>query len=333
MPKNIFISNFKKIPRGFTIVLILIVITELFIYFNRADLVKDYWNKFLINEHRLIEASSDSPYLILGNSIQKTGIDPVLVDDQLLNLGLAGAKPMGHWLLLKRYLEKHKAPKVIFLYADPENQYDSFFVILRYFVNIKEFVEIWPELSWRERNVFFGQIFSTLDHRRVGLNRRVSYKGSNEEFVRQMIQHRGFLLSPFADQSISDNFFKTDKNDRRRLQTEVSISDKDRRYMDKLMQLADHNGIQIVYLGMVVPKELCGIFEWNGFFKSYFKYLDELKRKYPHAIFPKEPVMYLDNKYFGDMQHLNNEGYKKYTQYFKTTVFQPIKNNLRKDFQ
>ncbi len=303
------------------LVLALIILTEGYVYYNRPDLITDYWNKFLINEPNLIDQPKDYDYLIMGDSIQKTGIDPTMISNNVLNIGLPGAKPLGQYLLLKRYLEKHKAPRAIFLFIDPEYEHDSLFVILRYFVNIPEFFAIWKDLTWEEREIFIMRYWASLDIRKVSLTERNKYPYPNEIFIDAMKKNQGYMPSPGTENSISNDYFSVDKEARR--QDKISITKRDMKYLDRLINLTHSHNIKVVFFGYFIPKELYDIFEKNGFIDSNARFINELKLRYPDALFAKDSIMFLDNNYFGDMSHLNKKGMKIYTDYFKDKIFIP----------
>lgn len=328
MRKSITISSFRKIPGAFLVVFILFLLTEWIIYSNRPNLIEDYWNKFLINEHALLDLPGDYDYLIMGDSIQKTGIYPIPVSDNILNLGLPGGKPMGLFLLLERYLKGHNPPKAIFLYVDPEDTGDSIFVILRYFISNLEFISIWKDLTWGERRIFIMRYWASLDLRKVDLTIRDKYPYSNAVFVKHMIENRGYMPSPRAGKSIGDNYFLTHKE---RYQNQISISKRDMKYLDRIIDLASSKNIKIIFLGFLLPEELYDILEKTGFNSDYTSFFEILKQHYPEAIFVKDPILYLENKYFGDASHVNNSGSKIYTMYFKNQAFTPIYQTLEKN--
>ncbi|MBU4488054.1 MAG: hypothetical protein KKI13_03175 [Candidatus Omnitrophica bacterium] len=301
---------------------ILFLLTEWFLYSNRAELIDDYWNKFLINEHVLIDMPGDYDYLIMGDSVQKTGINPILVSEDILNLGLPGAKPMGQFLMLERYLKKHKPPKAIFLFVDPERSYDSLLVILRYFVDMPEFVSIWGDLNWEERRCFMMRYWASLDEREVRRVERDKYGQSNAVFINDMEKNHGYMPSPRANVAIGDTYF-TEHTER--YQKRISISKEDMKYLDKFMKLASSNDIKVVFLGFVVPTELHRILEKSGFNTDYLIFFRALQRVYPEAIFVDRPILHLENKYFGDMSHLNKEGSSVYAEYFKI-LFYSLRN-------
>ncbi|MFA6143005.1 MAG: DUF1574 family protein [Candidatus Omnitrophota bacterium] len=318
MFKNITTSSFKGLPVGLLAAAVLILLTESFIYSNRAELTKDYWNKFLINEHVLLDSPGDYDYLIMGDSIQKTGIRPLLVDEKCLNLGLPGGKPMSLYLMLNRYLKNHKAPKVIFLYVDPEDQHDSLNVILRYFVNLPEFISIWKDLTPSERQIFITRYLASLDLRKVNLTKRVEYTGSNKTFVEEMKANRGYMPLPNPGSAIGENYFVKDRS---RYQSHLSLSKKDMKYLGKFMKLAASKNIKIVFLGFLLPRELYDIFEKTGFNQEYRAFYEGLKNRYPEWNYVKDPIYVLDNQYFGDRSHLNNAGSELYSGYFKDEIF------------
>ena len=303
----------------------LFVAAEAILYLNRAEFIDDFWNKFIINEHVLIELPKDYDYLIVGDSIQKTGIKVTDVSGDILNLGLPGGKPMSLYLLLKRYLENHKPPKAIFLYVDPEPALDSTYVILRYFVNIPELVFIWKDLTAEERRVFFMRYWPSLDLRKVGLTKRDVYRGSNALFVDTLKKNNGYMPSPRSGNSLSEDFFIKNKQ---RLQYKVSISKIDVKYLNKLMALANSRRIKVVLLGFVVPKELYVALENTGFNKDYDTFYGKMRRDYPSAYSIKKPMMYIDNKYFGDYSHVNKKGSDIYTRYFKNQIFEPTASRI-----
>lgn len=317
MSKNITISSFKNIPKGLLVAAVLFLLTEGLIYSNRAELVKNYWNKFLINEHILLESPGDYDYLIMGDSIQKTGILPLELGEKVLNLGLPGGKPMSLYLMLKRYLKNHRPPKAIFLYVDPEEPRDSLYVILRYFVSVPEFISTWKDLTPHEREVFLMRYLPTLDLRKVGLTEGDEYIGSNSAFTNQMKRDRGYMPAARSGLSLSEDYFR---KDRTRYQSRVSMTKKDMEYLDKFMKLASSENIKVVFLGFLVPKELYNILEITSFNKKYRNFYANLGSMYPHAYLVKDPIYYMDNKYFGDMSHLNQAGSEIYSKYFNDEI-------------
>jgi hypothetical protein len=62
----------------------------------------------------------------------------------------------------------------------------------------------------------------------------------------------------------------------------------------------------------------------TGFYDDYKEFLQTLKRDYPDAYFVEDPTPYFDNRFFGDLMHLNGEGAKIYTEYFKDKVYIPF---------
>jgi hypothetical protein len=325
--RSITISSFKRLPGGLLIAAALILLVESVIYSSRPELVTDFWNKFLINEHVLVDVPGDYDYLIIGDSIQKTSINPTLVSDSLLNLGLPGGKPMGLYLLFKRYLEKHKAPKAVFLYVDPEDAKDSLFVILRYFVNVPEFMSIWKDLTWKERQVFLMRYWVSLDTRKVARIAKDNYPYPNSYFVKNMLKNRGYVPLLWAGTSIDDDLFRKTTD---RVTDKVSFSRIDLKYLDKFMELARHRNIKVVFLGFFTPVELLAFLEKTGFNNDYKKFLVGLAKRYPDAYFEDNPISYMENRYFCDPSHLNNEGSKIFTEYFKNGIFKSCESLVEK---
>lgn len=321
VPKNTTIFSSKKIPRAFLIFLTFFLLTEWAIYSLRPVLINDYWNKIIINDSALIDAPTDYEYLIMGDSVQRTGIDPVLVNNKILNIGLPGGKPPSLYLLVNRYLKKHKAPKAIFLFVDPEDERDSLLVALRYFVSIPEAVSVWEDLTWEERKCFIMRYWASLDLRKTNLTVRDKYPYNNSIFVEMMKKNNGYVPSPSAEKIVSeDELSKKFDLD----QKSIKISKRDMKYLDKLMKLAASKNIKIVFLGTLFPKKVYDVFESNGFNNSYLSFYEGLRSRYPEAYFVRNPILYLDNKCFGDTTHVNKAGSDIYTQYFKIQIFLPF---------
>lgn len=273
-------------------------------YAHRPELIRDYWNKFLINEHWMLTLPS-KPSVILGNSVQKTAIDPRLIDTGLLVLGVPGAKPMGQELLLRRYLRTHDAPQTLFLYVDPEDTRDSLETILRYFVSFPEFVGLWRDLSWRERAAFLGRYFATLDLRSLSLTKREVYNGFNDEFIGEMLEGSGYLVSPNAARELSEDWLS---DTHRQISTRVSFTARDSKYLYRILDLARERDIRVVLLSMVVPKELAVRFRENGFLADYKQFRTTVRLDYPEVVWEEPAITGLDRKLFGDHSHLNARG-------------------------
>lgn len=319
MLKNITTSSFKRLPAGLLTALALFILTEAVVYINRPNLLTDHWNKFLINEHRLVEMAKDFKYVIMGDSTQKTGIDPRFISDDMINLSLPGGKPLGLYLLLKRYYASHPAPETLFLYISPENPHDSMLVILRYFVSFTEYIMIWKDLSWHERRVFWERFWATLDFRKVNLTKRDEYLGNNKEFLKKILKNRGYMPSPRAEIELNEDFFIGTKHP---VESSISITSRDMRYLNKIMGLASSHGTKVVFLGYLIPEELYNMHEQNGFNNEYRNFYASLQETYPEAAFSDRPILAFKNKFFGDPQHLNVYGTALYTLYFKEHIFE-----------
>jgi|GEM_PF-3286344 hypothetical protein len=321
MPKHTTTSSFNKALAAVIACAVFVVATEWYIYANRPGIIKDFWSKFVINERLLIDQPKDFDYLIIGDSIQKTGIDPTRVAGDILCLGLPGGKPMGLYLLFKRYLSAHKPPKAVFLYVDPENAYQSLDSILRYFVTVPEALSVWGDLTPRERQVFITRYWASLDMRIMRTLMRDEYHGSNDLFVKDLIGNRGYMSAPRAENSLPEDSFNKNTP---RVCDDISVSASDLKYLDKFMGLARGSNVKVVFLGFVVPEQLYRILAENGFTGKYRRFYEGLKSRYPDAGFVDEPVAYLPNRFFGDYFHMNKKGVSLYTEYFNDKVFAPF---------
>lgn len=328
MRNNTTTSSFKKVLSAFLVFAVMAAGTEAYFYAHRPNVIRDYWNKFLINEHVLVDQPQDFDYLIIGDSIQKTGIDPRRLDGKFLNMGLPGGKPLGLYLLFKRYLEHHKPPKAVFVYIDPEDSHDSLLIILRLFVSVPEALSVWMDLTPKERSVFIMRYWASLDLRKIGLTVRDQYPHPNDVFVRSLISNRGYMDAPGSDEALPERHFPTNT---KRIQKSVSFTKTDFKYLDKFMELARSKKIRVVFLGFVIPEELYYIFEKTGFNNSYAALYGSFMVRYPDASFVGDPIIFFENRYFGDDSHMNKKGVELYTEYFKDKVFSPFMGRTSPD--
>ena len=316
MRSNIFTTAIKKAP-AFFLAATLIFATEAFVYANRPALVRDYWNKFLIDEPALLENPGSYSQVLLGNSTQKTGVRAAEIGPDFLALGLAGAKPMAHYLLFERYLKKHPAPKTMYLFIDGEDQADSLLVILRYFADLPEFLSVWRDLSWKERSVFLSKYFATLDFRKVSLRRRTEYSGSDQEFRQKMTENQGFMPAPDYPVDITDDYYELTGH---RTDAKIVFDGRDDKYLGKLLTLARAKGTRVVLVPMLVPQGLMPHLMESGFAAKYGELLDGVKKRFPETTMPRELFVVMPNSYFEDPDHLNEQGSVMLTEYFRSKV-------------
>ncbi len=300
---------------------ILFMATEMFLNLIRPSLVSRFWNKFIVNEHTLVDMPRDFDYLLMGDSIQKTGIEVTLVGDDILNLGLPGSKPASLYILFKRYIEKHNPPKAVFLFLDPQEPHESMKLTLKYFVKWPEFISLWKYLTWDERAHFMLRYWVSLDERLVTDPLGQFYLKPNRVFQEELRQNHGYMPLPNQDLTIKDDYFVTSGM---RPEKSVSTTKRDFIYIDKFITLARAHHVKIILLGNILPKELYDIAEKTGYNLQWLAFLDILKGRYPDVERVKEPILFLEKKYFADMSHVNKNGRVIYTAYFKNQVYIPF---------
>lgn len=314
------------IPLTFAAVLLIVAMSEAGAYRDRAEWIRDYWNRFTLSEPRLIESPGEFRYLLLGNSIQKTGIRPAELDPEFLSLGLPGAKPLSHYFLLKRYLAGHAAPERIFLYLDPFDERLNFQLVLRYFFNDAEFGEARPDLNREERDAYFSRVIAMIDRRQEWrLKFRPKAEGSYDDFVRSLIANRGYMPAATSSQKLdATNFDPSDPGFDQSIR--FSFKPRDWKYLDKLLALCRENDIRVRIGELVFPAELQARAAENGFLRDYDGFWDELKRKYPWVEFAPSALVAAPKERFGDIEHLNAEGSRWYTRYFFQEVLEPLRS-------
>lgn len=300
-------------PTAFIAAALLVLCTEIWVYAHRADLMDDYWNKFLINEKWAI-AQPPTPYVVMGNSMQKTGLDPRLISDELTLLGVPGAKPLGLEMLLRRYLEHHPAPATIYLYIDPEDTLEQTSVILRYFATVQDALRVWGELSPSERRAFIGRYFATMDMRILSRDRsRPRFIGHNDYFIGFMLDGRGYMPAPDAERTLRPDYFRRHPW---RVQVGYSFPDRERRALDRVLKLARERGIRVVLLSSIIPRTVAEAWKNNGFIDRYKRLREDLSVQYPDLRWEGPAVVAYPDGLFGDYGHLNRSGVRFYSSRF-----------------
>lgn len=311
-------------PVTFLAAVLLIGISEAGAYRTRAEWIRDYWNRFVLSEPWLLEIPGDFKYLLLGNSIQKTGLLPTEIHESFLSLGLPGAKPISHYFLLQRYLDRHAPPQVLFLYLDPFEEQLNFNLVLRYFFNSQEYREALPDLNREEREAYLSQFIAAIDRRQEWqLKFRPKAGGSFEDFTRKLTANRGYMPAVGdADRMTAEDFDKTDASVRAHIR--FSFKDRDWKYLDKILSLCREKDIRVRIGEVAFPLTAR---EWaiqSGFMKEYQAFLAEIRGKYPWVEVTQTPLMAVPEEQFGDVEHLNREGAERYTRFFKEEIFEPL---------
>ncbi|MCG3176812.1 MAG: hypothetical protein MOGMAGMI_01776 [Candidatus Omnitrophica bacterium] len=317
MLNRIFTSSSKPLraPAAWALAALTILGVEAWVYAHRADMISDYWNKFLINERWAVELPW-TPRVVMGNSMQKTGLDPRRISDDLTLLGVPGAKPTGIEMLLERYLDTHRrGPETLYLYIDPEDTLEQTSVILRYFASVSDALRIWGELTPYERWAFIGRYFATLDLRIMSRDAgsRPKFIGHNDYFIAFMKDGRGYMPAPHAGRSIDPDYFVRDPW---RVTVGYSFPEREWKALGRVLGRCRERGIRVVLLSTIVPRTVAKAWRENGFVQKYDDLRTRIRQVYPEVAWEGPAVVAYPDGLFGDYGHLNTRGVRFYSSRF-----------------
>ena len=89
-------------------------------------------------------------------------------------------------------------------------------------------------------------------------------------------------------------------------------------YLKKILNLANDNNIQVIYITAPINKASDNIIK-QKLREDYSSYFSSLKKEFPKVIFYSE-LRSFGNQYFGDASHLNNNGRIKFSNQVKTIL-------------
>ncbi len=275
---------------------------------------KDYVNQWQ-NDTQILDT------LIVGDSRAKSSIIPEELHDSIYNIGIGGSTPIEMYYAVKNFIAVNGAPKRVFIIFAPYH-----------FINMDN----WNQTIYNnylkpaEQAEVVGEAIKTG-------NKVVCYKG----WLTDAVSYRLRLPSKYLAQEYEGRFIKLKEENQKKYDSiradrgycefgtdpgsdaenyEVHCEAFDPleivlTYYDKLLSLLTENGVEVrVFQApfnqssaeQVAPELL------NG----YSDYLKGQMKKYPEIIFETEIPVY-DNRYFGDGNHLNREGARKYTKELK----------------
>lgn len=263
--------------------------------------------------------------LIMGDSTAKASWLPEALSEDTYNFALAGASPIENYFYLKEYLGKNPAPEYLFYMQGIELFYSPIFFWSRnvYFHRLDEkyLDEFMNKLSKTKDDDFFH-----IDNFREECFLYKTYSPSKYLVA--------FFKGLFSDTRYQKNMMRYQEVIETKGQTQFGIAERcddmsrdvERYefkptniidiYFRKIIRLCEKHNIQFVFepapLNMSSYRNM-----QENVLSDYKSYMTSLQSTYPKARISTE-LYGLDNRYFGDTMHLNQNG----TIYFSSMMYQ-----------
>ena len=271
--------------------------------------------------------AEDPDILILGDSRAKSGIIPeqLRTDKSVYNMAIGGATPVEMYFALEKYLDNHDAPEQIIMIFAPYHfcQLDNWGQTMSFnYLDTADYIEVY-------RNAYrFGEadklsaakLFDVISYKLYLPNKTMAHlydahffgnKEANMQRYADLCDNRGYTA-----------FGTNDGDDGLNYDTHFDWFDDSKLigfYFDKLLALCHDNNIELTYVQSPINEASAEVIRGefvHGYNSVTFRALDKYGYEYK-----KERLPVYDNAYFGDANHLNYEGAKKFTGEISDSLF------------
>jgi len=357
--KNLFTFSFKKIPKVFTGFLLLLVITEAV----NINIIKRLPPRN--STQRILKKIADSRWdadiLITGDSFttgafyNKDKIFPKSNNlaggavDISTNINVTMA---GQYFILKRYLEHNKPPKIVFFIISPgiwnselDNSSDNHFFSL--FTEISEIMDI--ILSTKQINFFIrGLYYKALVSAQYRFYLAEFFAETKDRKLRMLRYLRNFFLgnTRAGGEELLDEIFKPypfgGENQAYDIEKMASMEMEGDRYkfstttfaeyyFNKLCSMLKRRGIKVYYIDNSVPYSVFKTEQGKIYISEARNFVKGLEGR-NNNFFYLEDFMpsFLEDKFFWDLVHLNEEGAIYYLRLFKKRFNNPAGSLISK---
>jgi hypothetical protein len=285
------------------------------------------------NIKEYIESEIDKEIIVIGDSRAMAGLAPKLIDpNSVYNLSIGGGTPISGYYTLKKMLEKQKTPKTIILsYAPFHLIVDDTYPrpISEDFFTFNEISELYSEINKSDTMFWDIEKLNYSKSNFINLSQAYLIKIKFPTFFLAEIKNSKFLRSSDnrrVKNKVANNMGAFAYGNRKycddyNQETEY-IEFKENKiiseYLKKILNLANDNNIQVIYITAPINKASDNIIK-QKLREDYSSYFSSLKKEFPKVIFYSE-LRSFGNQYFGDASHLNNNGRIKFSNQVKTIL-------------
>lgn len=263
--------------------------------------------------------------VIMGDSRAKSSIMPTELGDDTYNLAIGGVTAIEMYYAMDEYLKKNEAPERAIIIFAPYHfcDMDNWGQTVTYnYLSVPQLCEVYMNaLSVGETDKLGEHFFTDELSCRLRLPNKYMDSLYNASFIGRYADNKAKYDSVRADLGYTV-FGEDDSNDGESYETHHEIFDSSKLvmlYYDKLLNLCEDNNIHVIIEQAPVNEpsmELITEKFWAGFHDM----LGAVKEKHP-SFTVVESVPQYENECFGDNNHLNKRGARRFTEYVRGKYF------------
>ncbi len=278
---------------------------------------------------------SQSKNIIIGDSRVMTGLNPVVIKHNIINLSLSGTTPFEGCATLKQFLQHNKIDTLIIGYGIfhyIESDVLEKWTLLYQFNTIQEVNSL--ENVERIKHI-------TLDNQSPGLQlylgRKATYYHSpinlRQTFIENLKQsdYKLFIIKQLKETIGFSNLTTADSAAGTNTEVEIALKAKKfipnpviLSYLDSISLIVKNNNIKTFLLIPPINYASYKMLTSTLFWKQFSNFLHDLQIKYPFVKIEWKNA-YLPNTYFADNSHLNRKGADFLSEYVRDSIMENVK--------
>lgn len=322
--RSLSIFSFNKLPKGFLIALIAVIVFEAFnVYFDTFFYYPDKsLDALTINIKNDIALSDEYNFdiFILGDSHTHFGIKPQIVEQQTglscFNFSLYSPQTLfGSYLIFKNYIEAHiTKPKYVLIGHEPFSAFSAVTTPIFRLADLEK-GNMLPIIQ--EYGIIQGFKFLIPSMKHQGrlkefLKNPLRFKMPSadqlDSIVRQIYNNKGFnpkiKTAPVDTRrklEEADSFFKNNDLDK------FTITPFAKKYFLKILELAKENNVTPVYYVPALPPYMYFRLIKYNYMKEHDRFIDSLKSDYGNLVMINSQKALDDDDYYLDIYHLSKQ--------------------------
>lgn len=311
---------------GLTII-VLIVLTICIVSLPESWYMDGEYSSWIQQKDYIYSDNDNSEVIFLGDSRMKAAVNPMIIDDAAYNLALGGGTSIEMYYTLVNYLEHHPCPKKVIIgfapihYTSAEVYYKR--SLYFHYLPISNVIESQYNIFKENKIPIQQQIKGWLDviqytmrmptkYYRTIIESKLARAEVNTREYEKVFMCRGHRLFGIKN-------YHNGLNQEAKAEGFVFMPVQDY-YLRKILDICHANEIPVFIEQLPMNPASYNKMISNGYYKGYCAYLEELS-KLPYVAINKNILCY-DADMFGDSNHLNLNGSKKFSMYIKEKYFQ-----------
>jgi hypothetical protein len=276
--------------------------------------------KTILDNRGRFKLPGNVKYIFLGHSHPQMDYNDKLIDSSI-NLASSGEAYFYTYIKLKKILESNNDKKIVFIEFSNNNIISQMDKWIWNDVYIYDRYRLyWPYTPNMERRVLYAknpEASILCDIKSIVTN--VYYIFSLKNIAKDG-RMGGYL---YLDRDKTDSLIKANLLYSKRKPPDTSLSPINLMYLRKIIEICGAKGVKII----LVRSPLHQIYDE---FKNEFKYMEVLNKEFSDVEFIDLRNFPLLNSDYGDLEHLNYRGAKKYSLFFNELLKKGLLQSVNK---